>query len=188
MAEDDPDEAERIGPLNPVNVAHVEPRLVEKAAYGIEFNAILKRRYARVSACERSVSAIVSSRSGAGPLCSRSCACSRRRCSRWLSALAVRPRRAVASSAHRRRRRPRVVEAREAREAREAPPRARARRAGSAPGELVMGGQRVQIRRPRARTLDGKELPLPSWTTFGAKDPLAASPAGGTVDGSRSPS
>ncbi len=31
----------------------------------------------------------------------------------------------------------------------------------------------MQIRRPRARTLDAKELPLPSWTTFGAEDPLA---------------
>lgn len=47
-----------------------------------------------------------------------------------------------------------------------------ARRAGSAPGELVMGGRRVQVRRPRARTLDGKEVQLPSWTTFGAEDPL----------------
>lgn len=47
-----------------------------------------------------------------------------------------------------------------------------ARRAGSAPGELVMGGRRVQVRRPRARTLDGHEVQLPSWTTFGAEDPL----------------
>lgn len=47
-----------------------------------------------------------------------------------------------------------------------------ARRAGSAPGELVMGGRRVQVRRPRARTLDGQEVLLPSWTTFGAEDPL----------------
>ena len=47
-----------------------------------------------------------------------------------------------------------------------------AHRSGSAPGELVMGGRRVQVRRPRARTLDGKEVQLPSWTTFGAEDPL----------------
>lgn len=47
-----------------------------------------------------------------------------------------------------------------------------ARRSGSAPGELVMGGRRVQVRRPRARTLDGKEVQLPSWTKFGAEDPL----------------
>jgi putative transposase len=51
-------------------------------------------------------------------------------------------------------------------------PEREARRAGSAPGELVMGGRRVQVRRPRARTLDGRELPLPSWTAFGAEDPL----------------
>jgi putative transposase len=47
-----------------------------------------------------------------------------------------------------------------------------ARRAGSARGELVMGGRRVQVRRPRARTLDGEEIQLPSWTAFGAEDPL----------------
>lgn len=47
-----------------------------------------------------------------------------------------------------------------------------ARRSGSAPGELVMGGRRVQVRRPRARTLAGKEVQLPSWTKFGAEDPL----------------
>jgi transposase-like protein len=51
-------------------------------------------------------------------------------------------------------------------------PTRRARRAGSAPGELVMGGRRVQVRRPRARTIDGEEIQLPSWTTFGAEDPL----------------
>ena len=51
-------------------------------------------------------------------------------------------------------------------------PDRRARRAGSAPGELVMGGRRVQVRRPRARTLDGQEVQLPSWTAFGAEDPL----------------
>jgi putative transposase len=51
-------------------------------------------------------------------------------------------------------------------------PTRQARRAGTAPGELVMGGRRVQVRRPRARTLDGKEVQLPSWTAFGAEDPL----------------
>jgi len=35
-----------------------------------------------------------------------------------------------------------------------------------------MGGRRVQVRRPRARTLDGQEVQLPSWTAFGAEDPL----------------
>jgi transposase-like protein len=52
-------------------------------------------------------------------------------------------------------------------------PTRQARRAGSAPGELVMGGRRVQVRRPRARTIDGQEVQLPSWTTFAAEDPLA---------------
>jgi len=51
-------------------------------------------------------------------------------------------------------------------------PTREARRSGSAPGELVIGGRRVQVRRPRARTLDGKEVQLPSWTKFGAEDPL----------------
>jgi transposase-like protein len=47
-----------------------------------------------------------------------------------------------------------------------------ARRAGTAPGELVMGGRRVQVRQPRARTLDGTEVTLPSWAAFAAEDPL----------------
>jgi putative transposase len=51
-------------------------------------------------------------------------------------------------------------------------PMRNARRAGSARGELVMGGRRGQVRRPRARTLAGEEIQLPSWTAFGAEDPL----------------
>ena len=51
-------------------------------------------------------------------------------------------------------------------------PARRARRTGSAPGELVMGGRRVQVRRPRARTLAGEEIQLPSWTAFASEDPL----------------
>lgn len=47
-----------------------------------------------------------------------------------------------------------------------------AHRAGSAPGELVLGGRRVHVRRPRARTLGGREVELPSWRAFGADDPL----------------
>lgn len=35
-----------------------------------------------------------------------------------------------------------------------------------------MGGRCVQVRRPRARTLDGAEIHLPSWTAFAAEDPL----------------
>src|SRR5262245_43286048 len=37
-----------------------------------------------------------------------------------------------------------------------------AHRAGFATGELAMGGRRVQVRRPRART-DERELELPTW-------------------------
>jgi len=47
-----------------------------------------------------------------------------------------------------------------------------AHRAGSAPGELVLGGRRVQVRRPRARTVAGREVELPSWLAFAAEDPL----------------
>ncbi len=35
-----------------------------------------------------------------------------------------------------------------------------------------MGGRRVQVGRPRARTLDGHEVVLPSWAAFSAEDPL----------------
>jgi transposase-like protein len=47
-----------------------------------------------------------------------------------------------------------------------------ASRAGYAPGELVLGGRRVQVKRPRARSQDGQELALPSWERFAATDPL----------------
>lgn len=52
-------------------------------------------------------------------------------------------------------------------------PERRAHRAGHAPGELVMGGRRVRVSRPRARTLDGREVTLPSWPRFSAEDPLS---------------
>ena len=48
----------------------------------------------------------------------------------------------------------------------------RAFRAGHAVGELVFGGRRVQVERPRARTVDGDEVTLPSWRAFAAEDPL----------------
>jgi putative transposase len=47
-----------------------------------------------------------------------------------------------------------------------------ASRAGHAAGELVMGGRRVSVRRPRARSGEGKEVTLPSWKQFSAEDPL----------------
>jgi len=47
----------------------------------------------------------------------------------------------------------------------------RARRAGHADGELVLGGRLVQVRRPRVRDEEG-EVHLPSWRAFGEHDPL----------------
>ena len=47
-----------------------------------------------------------------------------------------------------------------------------ARRNGHAPGELILGGRRVSVRRPRARTTDGQEVILPSWASFSNEDPL----------------
>ena len=46
-------------------------------------------------------------------------------------------------------------------------------RAGFAAGELAMGGRRVQVRRPRART-DEREVELPTWKQFSSEDPLHA--------------
>ena len=45
------------------------------------------------------------------------------------------------------------------------------KRAGSAMGELVLGGRRARVRRPRVRDDEG-EVPLPTWTQFAAEDPL----------------
>jgi transposase-like protein len=53
-------------------------------------------------------------------------------------------------------------------------PDRRAYRYGHAPGELVLGGRRVRVRRPRARSLDGREVLLPSWIRFSKEDPLDA--------------
>jgi putative transposase len=53
-------------------------------------------------------------------------------------------------------------------------PGRKASRAGYAPGELVLGGRRVTVKRPRVRSKDGEELPLPSWEGFADEDPLNA--------------
>jgi transposase-like protein len=45
-------------------------------------------------------------------------------------------------------------------------------RAGHAPGELVLGGRRVRVSRPRVRSREGHEVALPSWTEFSREDPL----------------
>jgi transposase-like protein len=52
-------------------------------------------------------------------------------------------------------------------------PKRSASRAGYADeAELVLGGRRVAVKRPRVRSRDGKEVPLPSWERFAAEDPL----------------
>jgi transposase-like protein len=48
----------------------------------------------------------------------------------------------------------------------------RANRTGHVIGELVLGGRRVRVMRPRARSRDGKEIVLPSWREFSEEDPL----------------
>ncbi|MCP4447348.1 MAG: hypothetical protein GY811_18670 [Myxococcales bacterium] len=46
-----------------------------------------------------------------------------------------------------------------------------ARRAGSAPGELVLGGRKVAVTRPRVRNADG-EVMLNRYQYFSQNDPL----------------
>ena len=48
-----------------------------------------------------------------------------------------------------------------------------ARRHGSAPGSVVLGGRRVPVDRPRARTLDGHEVQLATWQAFTDDDLLS---------------
>jgi len=50
-------------------------------------------------------------------------------------------------------------------------PERRASRAGSMPSSLTLGGRRVQVERPRMRSREGHELPLPSWRAWSARDP-----------------
>lgn len=47
-----------------------------------------------------------------------------------------------------------------------------ASRAGHCDGELALGGRRVRVRRPRVRDVEGREVPLPTWSRFAAADPL----------------
>lgn len=53
-------------------------------------------------------------------------------------------------------------------------PDRRAIRGGSAPSEVVLGGRRIAMPRLRARSMDGTELPLPSFRYASAHDPLDA--------------
>jgi putative transposase len=48
----------------------------------------------------------------------------------------------------------------------------KALRAGHAGSSLVLGGRRVAVKRPRARSVEGRELGLPSWREWSARDPL----------------
>ena len=45
-------------------------------------------------------------------------------------------------------------------------------RAGHVASSLVLGGRRVAVNRPRARSVEGRELKLPSWREWSARDPL----------------
>jgi putative transposase len=47
-----------------------------------------------------------------------------------------------------------------------------ATRHGSENGSVVLGGRRVPVTRPRARTADGHEVPLATYRTFAAEDQL----------------
>ena len=46
-------------------------------------------------------------------------------------------------------------------------------RAGHVASSLVLGGRRVAVNRPRARSIDGHELNLPSWREWSTSDPLS---------------
>jgi putative transposase len=48
-----------------------------------------------------------------------------------------------------------------------------ATRHGSGSGSVVLGGRRLQVSRPRARTVDGREVPLGSYEHFAADDLLS---------------
>ena len=47
-----------------------------------------------------------------------------------------------------------------------------AQRGGRVPSSLVLGGRLVNVKRPRVRTPSGKEMSLPSWGAWSARDPL----------------
>jgi len=51
-------------------------------------------------------------------------------------------------------------------------PERQALRAGHVASSLVLGGRRVAVSRPRARSVDGHEMSLPSWREWSTHDPL----------------
>lgn len=48
----------------------------------------------------------------------------------------------------------------------------RAYRYGHEQGRVVLGGRKVQLSRPRVRSVGGEELALPSWVAMRQEDPL----------------
>lgn len=48
----------------------------------------------------------------------------------------------------------------------------RAYRHGFDQGQLVLGGRKVQVRKPRCRSVNGEELTLPTWSEMASEDPL----------------
>lgn len=53
-------------------------------------------------------------------------------------------------------------------------PNRSATRYGTDDGQVVLGGRRVAIRKPRVRSMAGKELRLPTYQRFSQEDPLEA--------------
>ncbi len=51
-------------------------------------------------------------------------------------------------------------------------PDRQAYRYGYDEGQLVLGGRKLRVRKPRVRQVDGGEIPLPSWQQFASEDPL----------------
>src|SRR4051812_9779923 len=49
-------------------------------------------------------------------------------------------------------------------------------RHGTGTGSVTLGGRRVRVDRPRARTVDGHEVPLGSYAHFAAEDLLSWAP------------
>lgn len=45
-------------------------------------------------------------------------------------------------------------------------------RAGSVASSLMLGGRRVQVERPRVRSINSHEITLPSWQAWSVRDPL----------------
>ena len=54
----------------------------------------------------------------------------------------------------------------------------RAVRGGNTGSQVVLGGQRIEIKRPRARALDAGELELPTFAWAAGADPLNAATMG----------